>query len=143
MRYSTVDLLAITAFVALLTWIDAPTNYPAIVGYVCLLALVAAYATMRFRGDRPHFQSIVAATGFFACSLAFWWAQLWAGYIFHHPHPDAPPYWEDGIIAEGIVYPLVYFTVYGPVAIAIALLVSATTIAILNCTCLRYVVSEN
>ena len=143
MRYSIFDLFVLILFAALLAWIEAPATYPGVVGYVYLLVLVAAYAAFRFRGDRPYFRSSLAVTVFYAFSLAFWWTQLWAGYFLRRPLPNAAPYWEDGIVTEGFVYPVVFFVVYTPVVIAIALFVSAATVAILNCLCLRRAGTES
>ena len=124
-RYSISDLLAVAVAAALLVWSGTITNPEAVIRYAGAVAIVAGLAAIRFRDSRPCFCSVFAATLFFASSLVYWWAGIWIGYFIHRPRPNAQPYFEDGMIGEGIVYPLVYFVVYSPVVAAIALFVSA------------------
>ncbi len=132
MRYSTSSLLVAIALTAVVTWSGAPTNPAAIIRYIGIVVIVAACAALRFRHGRPYVLSIVSSVLFFFVSLVYWWVGLWIGYFADRPELHPPPYFEDGMMAVGIIYPFVYFGVYSPMIAAIALFVSVPTVALAN-----------
>ena len=132
MRYFTSHLFAATALIGLILSCRMPTTAETLVRYLAANAIIGVGVTVWFRKSRPYLAGAVAGFCFLALSIAYWWAQLWIGYFAIARGPQSQPYFEDGMIAEGLIYPFVYLAVYGPVAIAIALFASSMTIAILT-----------
>lgn len=131
-HYSIRDLLGMTAILAVLIGTELPETGSAMLRYATVVVGITVIGTIRFQRKRPVIQSVKLVAIFFACSILYWWVKLWAGYLVHEPSRGGPPYWEEGMIGEGIVFPFAYFVVYLPVVIAIALLVSFLITATLN-----------
>ena len=129
MRYSTLDLLAATAFVALALWCMPAEPYDFLTSrLVIAIVLVGAGCAIYFRRARPCRAAAIAGFTIFAVNLLVFWVQLWIGWRSH----DKPyPYFEDGLIEEGFIYPVVYCVIYGPMATAIAAVAAVGTTGLL------------
>jgi hypothetical protein len=134
MRYSTSSMFVIIAAVALILWCGLPTTDRGFVRYITVLAAVGAFTSVRFRSSHPYRAGAIVGLGFFAFSLACWWAQLWLGYFLQRDDDLSPPIFDDGVITVGVIYPFVYLAIYGPIASMITLLASAATMTVLTLT---------
>ena len=113
-------LLVATAFAALCIWSYVPLApgrffvSPVVLGVFCAIC-----------DSRRNPVSIAAIAGalFVVVPVAAHWTYLWFGYPFYD-HNQLRPYFEDGAIAEGLIYPVIYCVIYAPMASVIASLTS-------------------
>jgi hypothetical protein len=96
------------------------------------LFVIATVTAIRSHADYPFRRSSIAAVAYFACTLLYWWAYRWALYFTDPPGPNEPPFFEDGMIVEGFIYPVIYLLVYIPVVVAFTLVLAAAIVAVTN-----------
>jgi hypothetical protein len=130
MRSSISDFLAATAFVALIVWTGSPATQHGLARFVASLVLVACYSALSRRPNWDIRAPVASVLAYFAMSLICWWAAIWIGYFKHVPSQKLQPFFEDGLVVEGVLFPIGYFVVYSPIVAAVGAIASSTTLAI-------------
>ena len=132
LRVSIADLLALTCITALMIWSGFPTSLLAASRFAFSVAIIATYTYVRMLPRRSFRGPIMASLAYFAFSLVCWWSLVWVGYFLYENSPNSRPYFEDGVITEGVVLPFLYFLFYSPLVSIVAFLATATAKCVLR-----------
>jgi hypothetical protein len=108
--YSLRRMFGAVTLLSVIAWALTAPSEPSCLAAVLASALAGA---VYGRARRDHPVGYGAAAGAFGVALLIlgFWALHWGGYFFH----DGPEeYFEDGLVTEGFVFPVVYCLVYAP-----------------------------
>lgn len=105
----------VAALFAVLMWSVSRPSVASCASVVICWAIVASL-TGPFANESPAVAGGLGGFASVAIFLAFYWPVYVCGYFFH----DGPDeYFEDGVVTEVAIYPIVLLTVYGGAAFVI------------------------
>jgi hypothetical protein len=137
-RFSINGLLATTAFIAIVIWtVSGPVPSVSIRRFWVALVVISSGTSYLNRFSFPTYRAVLIAVLFFVAFYSIEWIKMWMEYFRQTQIPPPPPpkgmigwppYFEDGMIREGFVFPAIGFVILTPFVFGIAFFVSVLTV---------------
>lgn len=118
MRFSTSSLFVAASLIALGIWTYVSLSIPRFFAAASIVGAISAVFAQHHRQPRS-----AAITGFLfvLVPVVSYWSYMWLRYAFVFDHRKSRPFFEDGVIAEGVFYPIIYCMIYRTIASVLSL----------------------